>query len=152
MLFSILYPPVNKIAPISTPFITANDAATNTSGRSAEVTNKLPALKWSTIWGKLRAQKLTPRIRRVFNSPSLMIDACKCFARSIARVAIKSAFHSIQPSSLIGLFANKASTSATFCVLCWKESKISVKSGRVRPDSSTGALNLLITTPKRLGL
>ena len=102
--------------------------------------------------GMLRAQKLTPRIRRVFSSPSLMIAACKCLAKSIARVAIKSAFHSIQASSLIGLFANNASTSETFCVLCWNESKISAKSGRVRPDSSTGALNLLITTPQRLGL
>ena len=72
--------------------------------------------------------------------------ARKCLAISIARVAIKSPFHSTQASNLIGLAANKASTSDTFCVLCWNESKISVKSGRVRPDSSTGALNLLMIT------
>ena len=94
---------------------------------------------------------MIPRIRRLI-SPSVIIDAPKYFTKSIARVAIKSADQGTQANNLIELFANNLLTSASHAWLCWNESKISARSGRVRPDSSTGALNLFTTTPKRFGL
>ena len=97
--------------------------------------------------GKERAQKVMLLIRRVEISPSLMISALRCLAISIARVAIRSIFQGTQPRTRIGLELKICITSRLVLVVASASSKISDRSGRVRPASSTGALSLLMITP-----
>ena len=83
--------------------------------------------------GILRAQKVTDLIRRVSISPLLTIVAFKCFAISVARVAIKSKFQGMQPSKGSGLFFSMVFKSTLEIIALLESSKISDKSGRVRP-------------------
>ncbi len=129
------------------PFMAARQAATSTSGRSAEVTSSEPGRKCSSICGMLRAQKVTDFTRRVWISPSLTISALRWRHISIARVAISSKLHGTQPNTGNGLLANSCLGSILATLALLESSKISERSGRVRPCSSTGALSLLIITP-----
>ncbi|MNN78865.1 hypothetical protein D3C81_1954600 [compost metagenome] len=66
---------------------------------------------------------------------------------SIARVAIRSKLHGTQPSTGNGLLANSCAGSTLVTLALVESSKISDRSGRVRPCSSTGAFSLLMITP-----
>ncbi|CRZ60615.1 Uncharacterised protein [Vibrio cholerae] len=107
-------------------------------------------MKCSIMFGIERAQKVMLLIRRVLISPWLMISAFRCFAISIARVAIRSMLHGTQPSTRIGLVLKICITSRLACFAWSASSKISDRSGRVRPASSTGAFSLLMITPEML--
>ncbi|OJI60278.1 hypothetical protein VV1062A_00197 [Vibrio vulnificus] len=98
--------------------------------------------------GRERAQKVMLLIRRVLMSPSLITSAFRCFAISIARVAIRLMLHGTQPRTRIGLELKICITSSWFCFALSASSKISDRSGRVRPASSTGAFSLLMITPE----
>lgn len=125
----------------------ARQAATSTSGRSAEVTSREPARKCSSMCGMLRAQKVTDLTRRVLMSPSLMMVAFRWRAISIARVAIRSKLHGTAPRTGSGLDSCSFAGSTLFTFALVESSKISDRSGRVRPCSSTGAFSLLTITP-----
>ncbi len=91
-------------APISTPFIAANEAATSTSDGQRRSLTTITARKCSSICGILRAQNVTDLTRGGFLiSPSLMMMVAFGDAISIARVAIGSKLHGTAPRTGSGL-------------------------------------------------
>ncbi len=120
------------MAPISTPFIAARQAATSTSGRSAEVTSREPGRKCSSMCGTLRAQKVTDFTRRVLISPSLMMVASQMVSHvdRAGRDQIEAPWHCAQHRQRAAFLQLEPGQSSRF-LLSTSRRKISDRSGRV---------------------